>query len=176
MIELGAWLLAAHAAAHAIPMAIAGRRALLEIGLRRHDPARHRLYLRREGEGSGVLFLHGLGGSWRYWRRGVDGVRAPHRVYLPDLLGFGRSPKPRGDHSLSMHVEALRRISALLLIARGGRALAGKAVADESARPDLALRELRGGHHLYLMYPRLLNRLITASADASHTDRAEKVR
>jgi len=29
--------------------------------------------------------------------------------------------------------------------------------------PDLALRELRGGHHLYLMYPRLVNRLITAA-------------
>jgi pimeloyl-ACP methyl ester carboxylesterase len=30
--------------------------------------------------------------------------------------------------------------------------------------PDLALREMRGGHHLYLMYPRLVNRLIAAPA------------
>ncbi len=30
--------------------------------------------------------------------------------------------------------------------------------------PDLALRELKGGHHLYLMYPRLLNRLMTEAA------------
>lgn len=27
--------------------------------------------------------------------------------------------------------------------------------------PDLALREVNGGHHLYLMYPRLVNRLIS---------------
>jgi pimeloyl-ACP methyl ester carboxylesterase len=30
--------------------------------------------------------------------------------------------------------------------------------------PDLALRELKGGHHLYLMYPRLVNRLMTQPA------------
>lgn len=103
MIELGTLLLLTHGAA----MTIAARRIVLEAGLRRYDPARHRLYCRREGEGPAVLFLHGLGGSWRYWRRGLDGVRTHHRLYLPDLLGFGRSPKPRGDYSLPMHVEAL---------------------------------------------------------------------
>ena len=107
MIEVGALLLLAHAVAHLASIAIAGRRILLETGLRRYDPARHRLYCRREGDGPPVLFVHGLGGSWRYWRRGLDGIRTHHTVYLPDLLGFGRSPKPRGDYSLPMHVQAL---------------------------------------------------------------------
>ena len=107
MIEVGALLLLAHSLAHVAGITIAGRRLVLEAGLRRYDPARHRLYYRREGEGPAVLLVHGLGGSWRYWRRGLDGFRAHHTVYLPDLLGFGRSPKPRGDYSLAMHVEAL---------------------------------------------------------------------
>ena len=107
MFELGAFLLLAHALAHVAGFTIAGRRIVLEAGLRRYNPARHRLYCRQEGEGPAVLLLHGLGGSWRYWRRGLDGFRTHHTLYLPDLLGFGRSPKPRGDYSLPMHVEAV---------------------------------------------------------------------
>ena len=106
MNELGSLLLLAHGAA----MTIAARRFVLEAGLRRYNPTRHRLYCRREGEGSAVLLIHGLGGSWRYWRRGLARVRTRHTLYIPDLLGFGRSPKPRGDYSLPMHVEALTQL------------------------------------------------------------------
>lgn len=91
-------------------MAVMLRRIVLETGLRPYDPARHRLYYRQEGIGSPLLLLHGLAGSWRYWRRGLDGLRDHHTLYLPDLLGFGRSPKPRGDYSIAMHVEALTRL------------------------------------------------------------------
>lgn len=44
MIELGALLLLAHSPAHVAGITIAGRRILLETGLRRYDAARHRLY------------------------------------------------------------------------------------------------------------------------------------
>jgi len=107
MMELGALLLAGHALAHLAVVAIAGRRVLLEVGLTKYDAARHRLYWRRDGQGPAVLFVHGLCGSGRYWRRGLDGIRAQHTAYLPDLVGFGRSPKPRGDYSLGMHLDAL---------------------------------------------------------------------
>ena len=293
MIELGSLLLLAHTLAHVAPMAIAARRIVLEVGLRRYDPERHRLYYRRQGEGPPVLLLHGLAGSWRYWRRGLDGLRTDHTLYLPDLVGFGRSPKPRGDYSLAMHVEALtplldavegpttvvghsmgaivalglyarfparvKRLALIglpyfpsrelaeaslsklslmnrLVIARSwlapavchmkdllglpifaplvgmpvdlyrdywkhtwasvSRSLFNTLLAPDVAGlfegvdrskitlihgrndliapvqyvrslvdrfPDLALREMRGGHHLYLMYPRLVNRLITES-------------
>ena len=294
MIEFGGLLLLAHTLAHVAPLAIAGRRILLEVGLRRYDPERHRLYCRRQGQGPPVLLLHGLGGSWRYWRRGVDGFGTHHTLYLPDLVGFGRSPKPRGNYSLSMHVEALAplldaadgpmtvvghsmgaivalglyarfpaRVKRVALIglpyfpsrelaeaslsqvslmnrlvmrrswfapgmcylkdllglpifaplvgmpvdlyrdywkhtwASFSRSLSNTLLAPDVAGlfagidrskvtlihgrndpiapiqyvrslvdrfPDLALRELRGGHHLYLMYPRLVNRLIAATA------------
>lgn len=110
MMELGLLLLLAHAMAHVAGVAVVGRRVILEAGFRRFDPARHRPYCRRQGEGTAVLLIHGLGGSWRYWRRGLDGIEDRHRLYVPDLIGFGRSPKPRGDYSLSMHVEALAPI------------------------------------------------------------------
>lgn len=73
VIEFAALLVLAHSLAHVLAMAVAGRRILLEIGLRRYDPARHRLYYQREGRGPAVVFLHALGGSWRYWRRGLNG-------------------------------------------------------------------------------------------------------
>ena len=107
MIELGALLLAGQALTHLALVAIAGRRVLLELGLTKYDAARHRLYWQREGRGPPVLFVHGLCGSWRYWRRGLSDIRAQHTAYLPDLVGFGRSPKPRGDYSLEMHLDAL---------------------------------------------------------------------
>ena len=106
MNELGSLLILAHAAA----MTVAARRIALEAGLRRYNPTRHRLYCRREGEGPSMLLVHGLGGSWRYWRRGLIRARTHHTLYIPDLLGFGRSPKPRGDYSLPMHVEALTQL------------------------------------------------------------------
>ena len=112
MIELGLLLLLAHTMAHVAGAAVVGRRFVLEAGFRRYDPARHRLYCQREGEGAAILLIHGLGGSWRYWRRGLDGLRPHHTLFLPDLIGFGRSPKPRGEYSLSMHVEALAPIVA----------------------------------------------------------------
>jgi pimeloyl-ACP methyl ester carboxylesterase len=86
------------------------RRVVLEAAARAWEPGRDRLYCRREGRGSAMLFLHGLAGSWRYWRRGLAGLAGAHRLHVPDLLGFGRSPKPRGDYSAAMHAEAVARL------------------------------------------------------------------
>ena len=86
------------------------RRAVLEAAQRAWKPERDRLYCRREGQGPALLFLHGLAGSWRYWRRGLGGLVREHALYAPDLLGFGRSPKPRGDYSAAMHAEAVGRL------------------------------------------------------------------
>jgi len=103
MEPLGTWVMAGMAA-------VMLRRAILEAGIRSYDPVRHRLFCRREGTGPPLLLLHGLAGSWRYWRRGLEGLRERYTVYIPDLIGFGRSPKPRGDYSIAMHVEALTRL------------------------------------------------------------------
>jgi pimeloyl-ACP methyl ester carboxylesterase len=53
------------------------------------------LHYEIEGTGPAVLLLHGYMGSGRYWGRVRQELSTTHRVITLDLLGFGRSPKPR---------------------------------------------------------------------------------
>ncbi len=46
------------------------------------------------GEGPPVLFVHGLGGSWRNWLENIPALSRNHRVVALDLPGFGASPMP----------------------------------------------------------------------------------
>jgi len=106
-LELGLLLLVAHSLAHMGGIMIVDRRILLETGC--VASIRHVIASTADARvaGPAILLIHGLGGSWRYWRRGLDGLRTHHTLYLPDLIGFGRSPKPRGDYALPMHIQAL---------------------------------------------------------------------
>ena len=57
-----------------------------------------------------VVFLHGLGGTTRYWTStGVAPVFDDHRTLLLDLYGFGNSPRPWCRYTLERHLEALHR-------------------------------------------------------------------
>ena len=56
--------------------------------------------------GQPVLLIHGLGSNAEDWAKLAPYlVQAGHRVYLPDLPGYGRSQKP-ADFSYSIHGEA----------------------------------------------------------------------
>lgn len=46
------------------------------------------------GEGPPVMFVHGLGGSWRNWLENIPRFAENHRVIALDLPGFGLSPAP----------------------------------------------------------------------------------
>lgn len=66
--------------------------------------------LKYEIVGSGknkLVLLHGLTGSVNYWKRDLDTITTTHRLLLVDLLGFGGSPKPNGNYSLSVQLKAL---------------------------------------------------------------------
>lgn len=57
--------------------------------------------------GPPVVLLHGLVGSGRYWGGTYDRLAETHRLVVPDLLGFGRSPHPPtgygpDDHALAV--------------------------------------------------------------------------
>jgi pimeloyl-ACP methyl ester carboxylesterase len=43
-----------------------------------------------------VVLVHGLSGSSRWWQRNIPGLAQRYRVLVPDLIGFGRSPRPQG--------------------------------------------------------------------------------
>jgi pimeloyl-ACP methyl ester carboxylesterase len=79
-------------------------------GVRNHqiNVGGHRLHYQVEGPagGSVVVLVHGLGGRAEDWRNLAPYLaKAGCRVYLPDLIGYGRSQKP-ADFSYSVHDEA----------------------------------------------------------------------
>jgi len=79
-------------------------------GVRNHQVivGGHRLHYEVEGPADGpvVVLVHGLGGRAEDWRNLAPYIaKAGFRVYLPDLIGYGRSQKPR-DFSYSVHDEA----------------------------------------------------------------------
>jgi pimeloyl-ACP methyl ester carboxylesterase len=43
-----------------------------------------------------LILVHGLSGSSRWWARNIPELARRYRVFIPDLIGFGRSPRPRG--------------------------------------------------------------------------------
>lgn len=45
-------------------------------------------------QGSTVILIHGLGASAEIWMHNVYALAEQHEVYVPDLVGFGRSDKP----------------------------------------------------------------------------------
>lgn len=68
----------------------------------------HRMHYFVWGPASGapVVLVHGLGGRSEDWRNLAPYlVRTGHRVYMPDLFGYGRSDKP-ADFSYSVPDEA----------------------------------------------------------------------
>ena len=57
-----------------------------------------------------VVFLHGLGGTARYWQSTpVMPVFPGAYTRLVDLYGFGASPRPWCRYTVARHLEALRR-------------------------------------------------------------------
>ncbi len=68
----------------------------------------YRLAIRYEGTGTPLIFLHALGASSRYWSGRLGALTATHRCVLPDLLGFGLSPKPSDcAYKVNDHLDAL---------------------------------------------------------------------
>ena len=57
----------------------------------------YEIHSREFGAGEEDLVLvHGLSGSSRWWARNIPALSERYRVFIPDLIGFGHSPRPRG--------------------------------------------------------------------------------
>ncbi|HUH65321.1 MAG TPA: alpha/beta fold hydrolase [Syntrophales bacterium] len=55
-----------------------------------------------EGHGGpAVVLIHGLGASADIWMHNISALAESHRVYAPDLVGFGRTEKPDVTYSPS---------------------------------------------------------------------------
>jgi pimeloyl-ACP methyl ester carboxylesterase len=58
-------------------------------------------YWAEGNEGSNVILIHGLGASADIWMHNISALAEKHRVYALDLVGFGRSDKPKVKYSPS---------------------------------------------------------------------------
>ncbi|MBA3840950.1 MAG: alpha/beta fold hydrolase, partial [Thermoleophilaceae bacterium] len=55
------------------------------------------------GEGPAIVLIHGITGSSEQWRHVMPLLADRFTVIAPDLMGHGKSDKPRGDYSLGSH-------------------------------------------------------------------------
>jgi pimeloyl-ACP methyl ester carboxylesterase len=63
---------------------------------------------RGNSRGPVLLFLHGITGSRRYFQKRVRPLERDYRLVLPDLLGFGLSPKPYLEYTLDLFRDSVR--------------------------------------------------------------------
>ena len=68
----------------------------------------HRVSYRVAGEGPTILLVHGIAGRSEQWIDSMELLAEDYTVLAPDLLGHGRSAKPRGDYSLGAYAAGLR--------------------------------------------------------------------
>ncbi len=67
----------------------------------------HEVFYRREGRGSPIVFLHNGGTSHRIWEPLLEHYARDHDVIAMDMLGFGRSARPRVNYTLDLYVSQL---------------------------------------------------------------------
>lgn len=56
--------------------------------------------------GPDAVLLHGIPGSSASWAAVAEDLASDHRVHVPDLLGFGASPRPRHADELAPAAQA----------------------------------------------------------------------
>ena len=78
----------------------------------------HRRAFVKVGQGPVVLLLHGLGCDHTTWDSVIDTLSRRYTVIAPDLLGHGRSDKPRADYSVGGYANGMRDLLTCLGIDR----------------------------------------------------------
>jgi pimeloyl-ACP methyl ester carboxylesterase len=103
------------------------------------------------GRGAPVLFIHGLGSSgYLEWRFNLEPAAAVHRVFAPDLPGFGRSEKPRARYGIPYFTRFIERYM-------DGRGLRSAAVVGASLGGRIAIE-------LALKHPQRVSKLVLVNS------------
>ncbi len=78
----------------------------------------HRRAFVKKGTGPAILLLHGMACDHTTWLPIIDKLAEKHTVIAPDLLGHGRSDKPRADYSVGGYANGMRDLLTVLGIDR----------------------------------------------------------
>jgi len=70
------------------------------------------------GSGPPLLFIHGLAGSWENWLEQIPAFAEDHHVIAIDLPGFGDSPLPRDQISISAYAAIVDELLGILGVDR----------------------------------------------------------
>ncbi len=74
----------------------------------------HPVAFRTEGTGPVLVLVHGMAGSSETWNHVIPALARRFTVVAPDLLGHGRSAKPRTEYSIGAHANLVRDLLAAL--------------------------------------------------------------
>ena len=88
----------------------------------------HTIGFQAAGEGPLLILLHGITSTSEAWREVMPRLAERYTVIAPDMIGHGRSAKPRGDYSLGAYAAGVRDLLAVLGFERGtvvGHSLGG---------------------------------------------------
>ncbi len=101
------------------------------------------------GQGPPLLLLHGFDSCFLEFRRLVPLLAADHQLFIPDLFGFGFSPRPAGadynPQGVLTHLEALlARIRATSTVPIGliGASMGGSVAVELARRQPQAIARL----------------------------------
>jgi pimeloyl-ACP methyl ester carboxylesterase len=97
------------------------------------------------GQGPPLLFLHGLGGSWKDWTANLQSFRPSYQVMAIDFPGFGDSDKPEVDYSiewLTVVVERFLQERKLNQVNIVGHSMGALVALNLAARPDSRAKTL----------------------------------
>ena len=102
------------------------------------------------GSGPAILLIHGIGDNSTTWNTVQTELAQRFTVIAPDLLGHGRSDKPRADYSVAAYANGMRDLLSVLGIERA----------------TIVGHSLGGGVAMQFAYqfPQLVERLILVSA------------
>ena len=110
-----------------------------------------RVHQLQGGHGPPVLFIHGLGSSgYMEWRFNLEPAAVRHRVYAPDLPGYGRTEKPRVCYTIAYFASFIEHYM-------DDCGLAAAAIVGASLGGRIALE-------IALENPRLARRLVLVNA------------
>src|SRR5258708_37950744 len=104
----------------------------------------------RGGRGTPVVLIHGMGSSgYMEWRYNLEDTAARHRVFAPDLPGYGRTEKPRARYTIQYFARFVQRYMedrGLRSAAVVGASLGGRIPPRGALGPPPLGRRLARGH------------------------------